>query len=85
MSNRTNSRRGSNTAENTDRRGLGATIKRVLKIKGIILLILIILSVFGVLYIIDWFRGLFDSSAVEYYSNQFPVFEQILRKIPPIL
>jgi len=51
----------------SERRGLGATIKRILKIKAIILLILIVLSVFGVIYIIDWVRERFSSgSAFEY-------------------
>jgi len=56
-------------------RGLGATIKRVLKIKAIILLVLIVLAFFGVLYIIDWVRGLFSSSADVYFNNQVAVVE----------
>ena len=55
-----------NNSDSGGGRSLGSTIGRILKIKFIILLVLIVLSIFGVLYIIDWFRGLFSSSAVCY-------------------
>ena len=51
-------------------RGLGGTIKRILKIKLITWLVLIVLSIFGVLYIIDWFRGVFGLDSNAYMPSQ---------------
>jgi hypothetical protein len=41
----------------------------VLKVKGIILLILIVLAFFGVLYIIDWVRETFNLASSVYVDN----------------
>ena len=67
--NRANSDNSSGSSSGGERRGMGATIKRVLKIKGIILVILIILSIFGVLYLIDAFRNTFLSGSANAHLN----------------
>ena len=61
---------GGNRRSDDGGRGLGGTIRRILKIKLIMWLVLIVLSIFGVLYIIDWFRGVFGTDASVYLPCQ---------------
>jgi len=59
----------------SNRGGIGQTVKRIIKIKLVLLGILIILAFFGVLYLVDWVRGLFSSDASMYLSNHISIVE----------